>query len=70
MYSGLLQSKKVILYQLLKMVVRALLALPTQVLAVELEDVFCCKQPINPVVLLFLFLSITLSMMSLFFLGG
>lgn len=38
MYSGLLQDKDLILYQLLKMVVHALLALPVQVLAVELED--------------------------------
>lgn len=46
MYSGLLQDKDLILYQLLKMVVHALLALPIQVLAVELEDQCSAAKPL------------------------
>lgn len=66
MYSGLLQDKDLILYQLLKMVVHALLALPVQVLAVELEDQCSAAKTL---LMLFFFLIIMLPLMSLFLFG-
>lgn len=67
LYSGLLQGKELILYQLLKKVAHALSALSTQVLAVELEDQ--CSAA-NSLLMPFKILIITLSMMSLFLFGG
>lgn len=68
MYSDLLQGKMLILYQFLKMVPHTLSALPTQVLAVELEDHHSAA---NSLLMLFLVVVVVvLPMLSLFCIHG